>query len=203
MLFRSANLNKNIHWFSVPYETIADYVKGVVYLEQQGWTIQAIVCDGRKGVKHALSPHYPIQMCQFHQLAIVTRYLSKNPILEAAQELRAFALTLAATNEETFTKRLEAWHEKWQGFLKERTINPETKRWRYTHRRVRAAYRSLKENLPYLFTCQRYPKRNIPNTTNSLDGCIAHLRDKLRAHRGLKLTQRLKITGALLKGKSP
>lgn len=203
MLFRAANLNRNIYWFSVPYETIADYIKGVVYLEQQGWTIQAIVCDGRKGVKHALSGSYPIQMCQFHQLAIVTRYLSRNPILPAAQELRAFALTLAVTTEETFGKKLEEWHEKWQGFLKERTINPETKRWCYTHRRVRATYRSLKENLPFLFTHHKYLELKIPNTTNSLDGCISHLRDKLRAHRGLKLTQRLKITEELLKGKSP
>ncbi len=203
MLFRAANLSQNIYWFSVPYETIADYVNGVVYLEQQGWVIQAIVCDGRKGVKNALSGSYPIQMCQFHQLAIITRYLSRNPILPAAIELRALALTLTAINEVTFAKGLEAWHEQWAEFMKERTVNPETKRWRYTHRRVRAAYRSLVENLPYLFTHQRLPELNIPNTTNSLDGCISHLRDKLRAHRGLKLTLRLKITGELLKGKSP
>lgn len=29
-------LSRNIYWFSVPDETIADYVKGVIYLESQG-----------------------------------------------------------------------------------------------------------------------------------------------------------------------
>lgn len=203
MLFRAANLRANIHWFPIGWETIADYLKGLEHLEQQGWLIQAVVCDGRKGVKDALSARYPIQMCQFHQLQIVTKHLTRHPQLAAAQELRAIALTLCHSDEDTFSSRLTAWHTKWSSFLKERTINSETKRWHYTHRRIRAAYRSLKENLPYLFTYQKYGKLKIPNTTNSLDGSISHLRDKLRAHRGLKLTQRIKITGELLRGKYP
>jgi hypothetical protein len=198
MLFRSAHLHKNIHWFPIAYETILDYVKGVDSLEANGWVIQAIVCDGRQGVKQALSPRYPIQMCHFHQVAIITKYLTRNPKLEAAIELRALTFTLTKTNEPTFSAELEAWHTKWYEFLKERTTNPDTKRWFYTHKRVRSAYRSLKQNLPYLFTYQKYPELNMPNTTNSLDGSISHLRDKLRAHRGLKHSQRKSLTEELL-----
>ena len=203
MLFRDPNGSENVYWFPIAYETIADYIKGIDHLEASGWTIQAVVCDGRQGVKQALSPHYPVQMCHFHQVAIVTRYLTRNPKLEAAIELRSLVFTLRQTDEQTFSTKLEAWHNKWQEFLKERTTNPDTKRWFYTHRRTRSAYRSLKQNLPHLFIYQKYPQFNIPNTTNSLDGSISHLRDKLRAHRGLNLTQKLKITGELLKGKYP
>jgi len=203
MLFRAENLRKNIHWFSIGYETIADYLIGIDYLERNGWQIRAVVCDGRKGVKDALLSRYPLQMCQFHQLAIITRHLTRHPILPASIELRVLSLSLTQTNEVTFREKLDIWHLKWENFLKEKTVNIETKRWFYTHRRLRAAYRSLKTNLLFLFTYQKYPEFNIPNTANSLEGSISHLRDKLRAHRGLKLTQRIKITGELLKGKNP
>ena len=203
MLFRAENLRTNLYWFPIFYETIADYISGIDYLERNGWQIRAVVCDGRQGVKDALSTRYPIQMCQFHQLAIVTRHLTRNPILPASIELRALSLSLTQTDEVTFSQKLNTWHLKWENFLKEKTVNLETKRWFYTHRRLRAAYRSLRTNSPFLFTYQKYPKLNIPNTANSLEGSISHLRDKLRAHRGLKLTQRFKITGELLKGKNP
>ena len=58
--------------------------------------------------------------------------------------------------------------------------------WHYTHKRLRSAYRSLKSNMPYLFTYQRHPELSIPNTTNTLDGLFAHLKDHVRVHRGIK-----------------
>ena len=202
MLFRVANLRENVLWFPIAWETISHYLHGVDCLIAQGWIIQAIVCDGRQGVKKALSPYYPIQMCHFHQVKIVTKYLTQKPELVAGQELRALILTLARTDEQTFTKQLKEWHQEYGDFIKQRTVNPETKHWHYTHGRVRSAYQSIKNNLPYLFTYQNYPHIHIPNTINSLDGSISHLRNKLRAHRGLKLTQRIKITGELLKGEN-
>jgi hypothetical protein len=50
----------------------------------------------------------------------------------------------------------------------------------------RSAYRSLRLNLPYLFTYEKYPELNIPNTTNSFDGCFAYLKQLVRVHRGVK-----------------
>lgn len=83
-------------------------------------------------------------------------------------------------------------------FLKERTVNPITKRWCYTHKRVRAAYRSLKINLPYLFTYQNYPKLDIPNTTNSLDGSFSQLKMKLGVHRGMREPLKRKMIEEIL-----
>jgi hypothetical protein len=137
-------------------------------------------------------------MCHFHQKAIINRYLTRRPRLQAGKELRSLVMTLCRTNEKDFNEALQMWHETWQPFLKERTIEIGTKRWYYTHKRLRAAYRSLKNNLPHLFTYQRYPELNIPNTTNSLDGSFAHLKELVKLHRGLKLDLKLKIIHAYL-----
>jgi len=132
-------------------------------------------------------------MCHFHQKAIINRYLTRRPRLQAGKELRSLVMTLCKTNEQGFAEALQLWHETWHLFLKERTIDTETKHWHYTHKRLRSAYRSLKNNLPHLFTYQRYPELNIPNTTNSLDGSFAHLKELVKLHRGLKIDLKLKI----------
>jgi len=77
--------------------------------------------------------------------------------------------------------------------LKEKTVNPETNKWFYTHKRLRSVYRSLKTNLPYLFTYQKYPELNIPNTTNSLDGTFSNFKSLPRIHRGLKEREGIKL----------
>ena len=95
-------------------------------------------------------------------------------------------------------KQLNDWYTKYQFFLKEKTINPITRRWFYTHKRIRSAYRSLKTNLPYLFIYQKYTELKIPNTTNSLDGYFSNLKTLLRIHRGLTKKRRFKVISEIL-----
>lgn len=166
-------------------------------MESRGFTIKAVVIDGRPGVRDLFSD-IPVQMCHFHQKAIINRYLTRRPRLQAGKKLRSIVMTLCQSNEKNFDNALQMWHEAWQFFLKERTIDIQTNRWHYTHKRLRAAYRSLKNNLPYLFTYKRHPELNIPNTTNSLDGSFAHLKELVKLHRGLKIDLKLKIIQAYL-----
>ncbi len=208
MVFRSQALHENLLWFSVAYETTWDYVRGIDQLEREGWVIQALVMDGRKGVREALEARFPVQMCHFHQVQIVTRCLTQHPKLLAAIERAALTATLSRTTEAAFTAAFAAWWAKWETFTTQRTISEQRtstgrSKWQYTHRQLRRAYRSLLANLLYLFTFERYPALDIPNTTNSLDGSISHLRDKLGVHRGLELTERIKLAEAFLKGKDP
>lgn len=197
LVFRVPQLKRNIYWKEVENETIADYQRTRTILEEQGFIFKAIVLDGRPGVRKVFSD-IPVQMCHYHQKAIINRYLTTRPKLEASIKLRKIVQFLCQTNEKDFTAKLEVWHKKWSAFLKERTINPETGKWFYTHRRVRSAYRSLKVNLPYLFTYKKYPKLNIPNTTNSLDGSFAHLKELTRMHRGLSKSLKRKIIDEIL-----
>ena len=128
-----------------------------------------------------------------------TEPVTKKPKLEAGKELRKITLLLTKSNKKEFTILLNNWFEKWKEFLKEKTVNSDTGKWFYTHKRLRSAYRSLKTNLPCLFTYQKYPKLNIPNTTNSLDGSFSHFKSLLRIHRGLKRERRYKVICEILR----
>lgn len=138
-------------------------------------------------------------MCHFHQKQIINRYLTTRPKLQASIELRKLTNTLTLTDEKTFSQRLDKWYEHWSSFLKEKTVDPENPRkWHYTHKRIRSAYYSLKSNLPYLFTYQKYPKLNMPNTTNSLDGYFSHLKDLTKLHRGLNKSIKYKMINEVM-----
>ena len=200
-VFREPNLKKNIWWKFTDYERVRIYEQGKRHLEKNGFTIRAVILDGKPGVRKAFEG-IPVQMCHFHQKQIVRRYLTNSPKLEASIELKSMVKTLANTNEEVFTNELNEWYNKWKDFLKEKTIDEKTGKWFFTHKRVRSAFRSLKINLPFLFTYLKYPKLNIPNTTNSLDGYFNSLKSKLNVHRGLADKRRKKIVVELLKGRN-
>jgi hypothetical protein len=197
LVYRIPGIQRNPYTKKVYSETIAHYREGRIVLEQEGFVFQAIVLDGRPGIR-ALFADIPVQMCHFHQKQIMTRYLTRNPKLLAAIELKALAGTITHTTEEELTKALTHWHEKWSVFLKEKTTLEGTTHWRYTHRRIRSAYRSLMANLPFLFTYQKHPELNIPTTTNSLDGTFSHLKDLTRVHRGASLQLKEKMIAEIL-----
>jgi hypothetical protein len=200
--FRDPNSKINLIWKEIHSETPGQYEQLKLELERQGYCIKAAVLDGKRGVRNVFGG-IPVQMCQFHQVAIVNRYLTTRPILEAGKELRQIALRLTKSNEKEFTKRLDNWHDKWQNFLKEKTTNIFTNRWCYTHRRIRSAYRSLKTNLPYLFIFQKYPELKIPNTCNSIDGSNTTLKNLLRIHRGMNRKNRYKMICQILGNSYP
>lgn len=198
MLLREARTGEILYREFVKYETNSLYAKSVNSLKERGYEIKAIVCDGRKGL-FRLFDAIPIQMCQFHQVAIITRYLTRNPKIQAAQELRSLALTLARTDRTSFVGALARWFDKWQEFLNERTVSPQTGKSFYTHKRLRSAYRSLMTNLPWLFTYSDHPDMNIPTTTNSIDGLFADLKNKLRCHNGLSKIRKMKFIDEFFK----
>lgn len=200
-VFRAPHLKKNVWWQATTHERAEVYLQGKNHLEQNGFSISAVVLDGRMGIRGVFAG-IPIQMCHFHQKQIVKRRLTTKPKLEASRELKAITDTLPKTNEQKFATALFAWHEKWKDFLKQKTTDLNTNRWFYTHKKVRAAYRSLKTNLPYLFTYQKYPELNIPNTTNSLDGFFNRLKSLVFVHRGLRPNRRMRIIVEILKGRN-
>ena len=167
------------------------------YLEDAGFNIQAVILDAKHGIKEVFSD-LVVQICQYHQQQIVVRYLTTRPKTGAGLELKMLAGALTKMDEELFASLLDAWYEKWSVFLKERTYKPDGKHWSYTHQRIRAAYRSLVTNLPYLFVYQKYPELNIPNTNNSLEGFFSKMKRLLNNHNGLKCWRRFRLIIALL-----
>ena len=198
MLFKDSITKENLLKYYVKHESNSLYNQGVKELKNKGFDIIAVVCDGRKGLIQSFTD-IPVQMCQFHQSAIIRRYLTKNPKLKAAQELMEVMDLMKQTDKESFIGTLDLWHEKWQDFLNERTVNPQTNKSFYTHKRLRSTYRSLKNNLPWIFTWYDYFELDIPNTTNAIDGHFADLKNKLRNHNGLSLKRKRKFIDGFLK----
>ena len=137
-------------------------------------------------------------MCTFHQVAIIRRYLTKKPKMQASKELWDHVLLLVRTDKESFEGGLAAWHTKWKEFLNERKVDAAGKN-RYVHKRLRSAYRSLKINSPWLFTWYDNMQLKIPNTTNAIDGHFADLKNKLRNHNGLSTERKKKFIDEFLK----
>jgi hypothetical protein len=202
LVFRSPTLKRNLWWTESLFETPFVYSEGLAALRAAGWTIIGAVIDGKRGVARVFERFgIPVQYCQFHQVKTVTTYLTRKPKTEAGRELRLLALTLKDATEKEFAARLDAWRMKHDAFLSEKSSAPHTKRgWVYTHRRVRAAYRSLTTNLSRLFTYQRYPELGLPNTTNTLDGMFSQIKNRLAVHRGLRRDRRFKVVSEILKG---
>ena len=176
----------------VRYETLADYKEGIDWLENHKFKIEGVVCDGMRGLFQILAG-YRVQMCQYHQLRIVQRYLTRNPELPASIALLSIVNTLTKSDKESFVSSFEAWCERWDTFLKERTLDKRTGKTYYVHKSLRSAYLSLKRNMPYLWTWYDHRQIGIPNTNNALEGTFADLKTKLRNHAGLSKERRKKF----------
>ena len=87
MVFRDCYKKQNIVWKYVAHEKLEDYVDGINELEVLDWEVPGVVCDGIRGLFQAFGT-IPVQMCQYHQIAIVTRYITKRPKLEAGKDLK-------------------------------------------------------------------------------------------------------------------
>lgn len=87
MVFKDSLSGTILLKYYVRQETNKMYFSGIEEIARRGIQIQAIICDGRKGLFQLFAPHTPFQMCQFHQVAIVRRYLTKKPKMQASKEL--------------------------------------------------------------------------------------------------------------------
>lgn len=197
MVFKDSE-GQHLYWKYVKYETIAAYVEGLNFIKEQGVHIKGIVCDGRKGLFNALA-EYPIQMCQFHQIAIVIRYITRKPRVQASIELKELMHLLPQTDKESFIGALDDWYKKWNIYMNERAVNTETGKSWYVHKRLRSAFKSIERNKEYLFTWYDNIGLGMPNTNNQLEGSFTDLKNKLRNHNGLSRKRKEKFIDGFLK----
>jgi len=185
-------------WKHIETEKAIDYKQLLHQLLSLGYTINSITVDGKKGL-YKVFDGYPIQMCHFHQKRTIRRYLTNKPKLQASIDLKIVASKLKYSDEARFTKALDIWYLKYAKFIEEKTINIETGKEFYTHQRTRSAYRSLKSNLPYLFSYKNHKKLSINNTTNLIEGGVfSPLKILIKIHRGLSKSLKLKLVDEYL-----
>ena len=116
MVFKDSLTGQVLFKQYVKQETNQLYLKGIEEIARRGIKIQAIICDGRKGLFSLFGDDIPVQMCQFHQVAIIRRYLTKKPKLQASKELWELTLLLKQTDKESFKGGLQDWFIKWKIF---------------------------------------------------------------------------------------
>ena len=138
-LFRGSIRKVNLLWKFVVTENQDTYINGINELRAKGWIIVCLIVDG-KNLSLGEKLNLPVQMCHFHQLAIIKRYLTSNPKLLASKQLKQITELLPKTTKKKFIQLLDAWYFKWSDFLKEKTKVAGTNRWFYTHKRTRSAY---------------------------------------------------------------
>lgn len=198
LVARDPNQQENLHVHAITSETKVEYQAVRADLESLGYTIEAVVLDGRRGIPKVFSG-IPVQICHFHQWQIVKKKLTTRPKLESHQALLSVARRITKSTEAEMRQLLAAFERAYRADLSEKTRILGTTRYRYTHAKLRSAYRSLVTNLPFLYTYQRYPDRKIPNTTNSLDGTFNALKAHVNVHRGLRRDRRMKLIRGYLK----
>lgn len=187
-------LRKKILWRKyVTHETVADYVEGVMWLRSHGFKIYGAVIDGLRGLAKALP--FPVQLCQFHQMLIVRRYLTQEPDLDASRELLELVNQITKTDKESFVGMFEEWYERNKDVVNERSHDRRIKKKTppYMRPKLRSAYLSIKRNMPLLWTFYDHPELGLPNTNNGLEGVFSDLKTKLRVHSGIKREQRKKL----------
>ena len=188
-------LRNEILWHKyVRNETIAQYVEGISWLEQNGFKIYGAVIDGMRGLAQALYP-IPVQMCQFHQILITRRYLTQEPDLDASCELLELVKNITKMDKEGFVGAFNEWQEKFKDVLNALVQDKRIKRYTppYMRPRLRSAYLSLKRNMSLLWTFYDHPETGLPNTNNAIEGVFSDLKSKVRAHRGISKENRKKL----------
>ena len=187
-------LRKKILWRKyVTHETIADYVEGVRWLKSKGFRIYGAVIDGMRGLAQAFS--FPVQLCQFHQMLMVRRYLTQEPELNALRELLELVNNITNMDKESFVGAFGEWYDRNKDVVNERVHDRRIKRKTppYMRPRLRSAYLSIKRNMPLLWTFYDHPELGIPNTNNGLEGVFSDIKTKLRVHSGISREHRKKL----------
>lgn len=195
-MLKSVEYKKVIYAKVVERECVEEYALWVAYIEERWWKIRWITTDGFKWVRQLFS-YLPYQMCVFHQVAIITRCVWKYPKIRPHQELRKIALSLKDSTYWEVKVKLDQRYKKWWDMLSERSYNLfDNKKWWYTHKNMRRAYRSLVTNLPYLFIYQSH--QWMPNTTNALDWYFRPLKSKLWVYSWLTKDRKIRLLFKLL-----
>jgi len=175
---------KPLYLSFIKHETNADYRTAIKSIEARGYKIKGIVIDGKQSLFDVFA-EYNVQMCQFHMCQIARRYLTKNPRMRAAKELKTLMGTLTQSSAAEFQSAYETWQKEFADFINKRTISKLTGKSHFTHKRLRTLKNSIDFYLPYLFTYQKDECRGMSNTNNKIEGTFTDLKKNLNNHSGM------------------
>ena len=80
-----------IYFKEIKTESVKDFREGINALKASNYSILSVTIDGRRGYINnirKLLGKIPIQMCLFHQKAIIRRYITDNPRSSCGKDLK-------------------------------------------------------------------------------------------------------------------
>lgn len=176
-------------------EWFEEMAEDLVNLLKLGVQIESITCDGHKALLKAIRhvcPDVTLQRCVIHIQRMCRLWLSSKPKSEAGKELRRIISTVhlieTPLQRDYWIVQLVRWHETYNDFINQKTVNPLTGRYWYTHKLIRRSFMVTKKALPNMFTYLNNTR--IPKSTNGLESFFGHLKGHLGVHRGLSSNHR-------------
>jgi len=172
-----------------------EIIKDLRLLKGSGVDIASVTADGKNALKSALRKVFPkakFQRCLVHIQRYAETFITQRPKTLAGQELKEIASTINCIDSRlakmTFVSKINDWRRRHNDFLKEKTIKDDDRGWWYTHRNLRRVIYHIERALPDMFCYLDNP--NIPKDTNGLEGRFTDIKQKFRAHKGLRKTNR-------------
>jgi hypothetical protein len=172
----------NLYRVFLKNETRAYYLNGLRSLMDR-YTFKSITVDGVGGLIKAINkvfPGVPVQLCQFHQILMIKKYIGMKPKTDCGRELKWLVQNIKNLGRDEFVRKLKYLVFDHAKFLQERNYKDE-----YCHQDLRSAIKSVQDHIPNLFTYESYPGQGIPKTTNSSEGSFGAFKGKIALHRGL------------------
>jgi len=160
-----------------------------------GVQIESVTCDGHKSILKAVRealPNVILQRCLVHIQRDCRIWLTKYPKSFAGYYLKQITSqihTIKTHYQLSFwLLDLHNWHKEYQDYINEKSYNPETDRYWFTHKMVRRSFMTIKRALPNMFHYLNNPK--IPKSSNSIESFFGHMKGHLNIHRGLSYQHR-------------
>lgn len=190
--------SKVIYFKEIKTESVKHLREGIKVLKGANYRIISVTVDGRRGYIsniRKLLGKIPIQMCTFHQKAIIRRYLTDRPRSQCGKNIKELMHHFCKPElQQEFIDKFYRLKDQYHYFLHQRN-----ELGHYKHNALRAAFRSPDSNMLYLFTYSDFKGLNIPPTNNHLEGMFGHIKERIKIHRGLDKNRKKKAVRFLLK----
>ena len=195
IVYRDNDSKSTLYYRFAADEDEYEIIRDLQVFKRLNVSISSFTTDGAEPIIRAIKyayPHTTRQRCIVHIERECLTWLTQHPKTAAGITLRRLVCQISqirTNNDKLFwINELNKWHEDYDEFLKEKTVNRETGDLTYTHDSVRKAYIHIHRALPDMFKFINKP--DVPANTNGLESFFGHLKDNLRIHRGMSIEYR-------------